>query len=73
LPCQYRSGGLGYGAAKEELIRVVFRELGPIREKYEHYIQRPDDIRDMLNKGKQRARNIAGETIEEVRQSLGLR
>lgn len=73
LASQYRAGGLGYGSAKELLIKATLRELGPIRERYEYYMSRPDEIRDMLNEGKKRASVIASSTIEETREALGLR
>ncbi len=73
LASQYRSGGIGYGAAKELLAKVVLRELAPIRERYEYYMGRPDEIRELLSDGKKRASEIASKTIEEVRESLGLR
>jgi tryptophanyl-tRNA synthetase len=73
LALQYRSGGLGYGAAKELLAKAVLKELGPMRERYEYYMTRTGEVMEILTEGKRRASEIAQSTIEEVRESLGLR
>jgi len=72
LARQYRSGGLGYGGAKAELTRVINRELGPIRERYESYLAKPKEVRDILQVGADKGRVLALETMREVRESLGI-
>ena len=68
----YRSGGMGYGHAKQELLTVVEREISPLRARYEDWMKRPRDITDVLADGAERARQIAGVTMVRVREALGL-
>ena len=72
LKDRYLAGGMGYGHAKEELFKVLDRELMPLRERYENWIHRPDDITDVLRDAAKRARDIALDTITEVRKAVGV-
>lgn len=72
LAAKYRAGGMGYGEAKEELFRVVQREVAPLREHYENWMSRSDDVRDILADGARRARQIAQETMSMVREAIGV-
>ncbi len=69
---RYRKGGMGYGTAKAELFEVIMRELSPIRERYEYFINQPKEVEEALENGAERARVIALETMAEVRNSLGI-
>lgn len=69
---RYLAGGMGYGYAKEELYKVLDRELSPLRERYDEWMRRSNDINDVLHEGAQRARNIAMATIAEVRKVVGV-
>lgn len=68
----YRAGGLGYAAAKEELLKVMERELAPLRESYKRWSQKSNDLGDILTDGACRARNIALKTIAQVRDAVGV-
>jgi tryptophanyl-tRNA synthetase len=72
LAQRYRAGGLGYGHAKQELLAVLNELLTPLRQQYENWRARPDDLRDILKDGAARARSIAGSTLDEVRQAVGV-
>ncbi|MBP9837285.1 MAG: tryptophan--tRNA ligase [Proteobacteria bacterium] len=69
---RYLKGGMGYGHAKEELLKVVEREIAPLREQYQHWMKRPDDLRDILKSGAARAKQIAGNVISDVREAVGV-
>lgn len=69
---RYRAGGMGYGEAKQELAGVMEREVGPLRDRYEDWIARPKDLKNVLTEGARRAREIACRTISEVRQAIGV-
>ena len=69
----YKKGGIGYGVAKEELFKVLIRELGPIRDRYEYYLSRPNEVAGSLEEGASKARKIALETMGEVRHVLGIK
>jgi len=70
---KYRAGGYGYGHAKQELVTVLERTLAPVRDSYNSLIDRPDFIKDILNSGGAKAREIAQQTIDEVRSVVGTR
>jgi len=66
-------GGLGWGEAKQMLFERVEAEVGPMRERYESLMARPDDMEDVLQAGAAKARAIAGPLVETLRQAVGLR
>jgi len=72
LACRYRAGGMGWGAAKEELFRVVNRTLLPVRESYNSIIAKPGLIEEILEEGAKKARVIARETLERLRCATGI-
>jgi tryptophanyl-tRNA synthetase len=69
---KYRSGGYGYGHAKQELIRVYSREFSPMRERYQQLLSRPNDLRDVLRDGARRAKTISDPVLDRVRNILGI-
>ena len=69
---RYRKGGMGWGAAKEELFRVANRELTPLRLKFDELIANPQKVDDILAKGAERARPIAAETVKRFRKAAGI-
>lgn len=72
LADKYRGGGFGYGHAKEALFEVIEREVAPLRESYENWMSRPDDMKDVLRSGAIKARAIADQTQAEVRKVVGV-
>jgi tryptophanyl-tRNA synthetase len=46
--------------------------LGPIRERRQQFAEKPDAIVDLLKEGSARARRVAQQTMEEVRQVVTL-
>jgi len=72
LAKRYKAGGLGYGTAKQELYELVIAELGPLREAYEGWMAKEDEMESILAAGAEKARAIASETISDVREKLGL-
>ena len=72
IEAKYREGGYGYGHAKLELLRVVERELAPMRDKYQKLIQDDELISEVLSDGAARARTYAAETMAKVRLAIGI-
>jgi tryptophanyl-tRNA synthetase len=72
LASRFRAGGLGWGEAKEELFRVVNRELSPIREKYEAIMADIAALDRLLEQGAQKARPIAEATVKRFRKAAGI-
>ena len=72
LSRKYRAGGMGYGEAKLALLEVLERNLAPMRDSYNYWLERPDELKDILSDGAKRARERSSETIQIVRDSLGI-
>lgn len=72
LASRYRAGGLGYGHAKQELFEVVNSGLMGPRERYMALMDKPEDVREILDNGAIRARKIARATLDRVRGAVGL-
>ncbi len=64
--------GLSWGDAKQALYELVESEIGPMREKYNEIIARPDYIEDVLLEGARKARQIATPFMEQIREAVGL-
>jgi len=72
LAARYRSGGMGWGEAKEELFRVANRELAPMRERYDAIMADIPALDRILEQGAKKARPIAAATIKRFRQAAGI-
>lgn len=64
--------GKGYGAFKTDLATVVVDAVRPIREKLLEYEANPDYATEVLADGAERARAIASQKMETVRERMGL-
>ena len=54
------------------LIDGLIKELDPIRRRADELRQNPELVTKVLNDGAERARAIAGDTLKDVRQAMGL-
>jgi tryptophanyl-tRNA synthetase len=64
--------GKGYGDFKKALVELLVEKLEPFRRKRKELMSREVYIKDILEKGAQRARVIAGATLDEVKKKMGL-
>ena len=69
---RYQAGGLGYGHAKQALFEVMDRFLEEPRERYEALAADPSLVANSLAMGAAKARAVASETMERVRNACGL-
>ena len=67
-----RSAGIGCLECKQPVIDGVMKELAPIRERAEQYLEDPTLVRSIVADGCERARKLAQETLRDVRQAMGL-
>lgn len=67
-----RSAGIGCLECKQPVIDAVLAELKPIREKIGEYTASPDTVDIILAEGRERARDAARETMDDVREAMGL-
>ncbi len=64
------SAAIGCLDCKQILLRHLEEELQPIRDRRAEIAARPDDIKDLLRAGNQRANTEAERTMEKVRRTL---
>ena len=67
------SAGIGCLECKQPVIDAVLREQQPMLERAQPYLDRPHLVRDILDDGCERARHAARETMQVVRDAMGLR
>ena len=64
---------IGCVACKRLLVEHLDEELKPIRERAEELEAHPERVREVLRAGAERARSIAGRTLAEAYERMGLR
>jgi tryptophanyl-tRNA synthetase len=67
-----RSAGIGCIDCKRILIKNVLREMGPIWAKRTELLENPALLRKAVEKGTEKARRVAEETMYLVREAMGL-
>lgn len=72
LKNQYRQGGLGDGVLKNRLTNVLEETIAPMRSKRQEYEKEPAFIQELLKKGNEQARNVAAQTLSQVKRSMGI-
>jgi tryptophanyl-tRNA synthetase len=73
LAARYRAGGMGYGEAKKMLLEKINTYFAPARERRKHLATHPDEVEAILQRGAQRARAEARQTMALVRQAVGMK
>ena len=66
-------GDSGAGALKAYVIESVNEFLAPHRERRDELAKDMDSIRDILHDGNKRANAIAEETLDQVREAMGMK
>ncbi len=67
-----KAGKRGCVACKKQLAQNIIDTLEPIREKRTYYEERPELVDKILIEGTNKARQIAKETMEEVKKAMKL-
>jgi tryptophanyl-tRNA synthetase len=67
-----RSAGIGCVECKKPVIEKILEIQRPIRERAASYAEKPKEIQEILQVGGTKARKIAKETVNEVRDIMGL-
>jgi tryptophanyl-tRNA synthetase len=67
-----RSARIGCLDCKQPIIDAVLAELAPIQERAREYEAQPELLRNVINDGCEAAREVARETMEEVRRAMFL-
>lgn len=66
------SAGIGCLDCKQPVIDAIIKEQRPIRERAMEYESDPETVRGIISEGCEAARDVARETMEEVRSAIGL-
>jgi len=72
LKAHYRRGGLGDMVLKRRVEAVLQDLLTPIRERREQLAKDPDYVFDLLKAGTEKGRALTQQTLDEVREALGM-
>ena len=67
-----RSAGIGCIDCKQPVIEAVLAELTPMQERARAFEQQPERVREIIAEGTGIAREVARETMLEVRQAMSL-
>ncbi|MGI9548070.1 MAG: tryptophan--tRNA ligase [Flavobacteriaceae bacterium] len=67
----YTAGNYGYGHAKQALFELILEKYNPMREQFNSYIANPQEVDRILAQGATKAKLIADDVLERVREKLG--
>jgi tryptophanyl-tRNA synthetase len=67
-----RTAGIGCIDCKKILIKNVFKVMEPIWKKRNELINNHDILHDIINRGNSKAKKVAEETMQLVREAMGL-
>jgi tryptophanyl-tRNA synthetase len=66
------TAGIGCLECKQPVIEAIQAELAPIRERAQAYLDDPTLVKNIIADGSEKARRLAGETMREVREAMGV-
>ena len=67
-----KSADIGCVDCKQPVIDAVVAELKPIRERAREYTEDPSAVKAIIDEGCEAARDVARDTLEDVRKAMGL-
>ncbi len=67
-----KTAGIGCIDCKKPVIDAVITELEPMQVRVKNYEQQPELVREVIEEGNRKARTIAQQTMQEVRQVMSL-
>lgn len=70
MKAHYQKGGLGDVAVKKYLVEEMDKVLKPIRERREELAENPEEIYRILQKGSEKAKKVAAQTLKELKQAM---
>lgn len=70
VEAKYKNGGMGYKEAKDMCIESIENFIAPMRAKYESITS--DEVREVLEKGKEKIRPHVIAQINRVREAVGI-
>ena len=70
---EFNAGTLQFVALKDAVAEAIFAELEPMREKRKEFENNTELVDQIIREGNEKARKVAEQTIDEVRQKMGLK
>ncbi|MDR3323074.1 MAG: tryptophan--tRNA ligase [Zoogloeaceae bacterium] len=67
-----KTAGIGCLDCKQPVIEGILKEQGPMQERARYYQEDPNLVKNILADGCEKARDLARETMRDVREALGL-
>ena len=67
----YLAGNYGYGHAKQALYELLVEKYAKQREAYNYYMNNLEEVDAALEKGAEKAREVANGVLNRVREKLG--
>ncbi len=68
---QNKDRNFGYGHAKQELFELIADKFKEPRERYQYFMQHPEEVEAKLKVGAEKAKLVANATLARVREKLG--
>ncbi len=70
---KYEGGNFGYGHAKKELLGLILEKFANARTKFAYLMEHPEELEKELSIGEEKAKVVADELLQTIRQRLGFR
>jgi tryptophanyl-tRNA synthetase len=71
LKAKYLAGNYGFGHAKQALFDLITEKFKSEREKYNYFINHPEEVDKLLFEGARKAGKVADGVLKRVREKLG--
>lgn len=69
---EYLSSGIKYSSLKQELARAIYEEIRPLQQKRNELKRDKLYVERVIKEGSARARDVAGRTLRQVKEAVGL-
>ncbi|MEA3553101.1 MAG: tryptophan--tRNA ligase [Campylobacterota bacterium] len=69
---RYKTPGEGYGHFKLALLDKINEHFEPYTQRREHYMNNPEEVKEILKHGALKARKVAQEKLKIIRDAVGL-
>ena len=66
------TAGIGCLECKQPVIDAINKELAPMRERAQTYLDDPTLVKNIVADGCDKAKRLAAETMRDVREAMGL-
>ncbi len=72
MKLSYTKGQIADIEVKEYLYQSLIKFFAPARKRYEELKNNPELVKEILGRGAEKAKRVAGQTMKEVRETIGL-